>query len=187
MLKNIINKKLIIYVLKFLLFFCFLYFGTLAIIGLSAPGGYYSDFIANHLNFISWLRSSLLGTSKLLLSMFGYPIFLEDQYIIRMHNGAAVRMVYSCVGYGVMSFWGAFILANTVLWQKKIVWILSGWIIIWCINVIRICLVLMAANKHWATPLGFDHHTWFNIAAYFFLFTLIYFYDLSEKRNYKTI
>lgn len=182
----VLNKNLIIVVLKFLVFFCFFYFGTLAIIGLSAPAGYYSPFVADHLNFVSWLRASLLGAAQAALSVLNYTVLFEDDYVIRVQNGAAVRMVYSCVGYGIMSFWAAFILANTSNWKRKLTWLIGGWLIIWCINVIRVCIVLIAAEKQWAMPLGIDHHTWFNIVAYLLLFVLIYFYDTLEKRNYKT-
>lgn len=179
--QSLLNRKLIIYILKFLSAFCILYFGTLAIIGLAAPGNYYSDFIARHLNFVSWLRASLLQTSKLILSLFGYIVYFENDFVIRLQSGTGIRMVYSCVGYGVMSFWGAFIIANAGKWNRKLKWIIGGWLIIWIVNVIRICLVFYAANKGSLTFMGLDHHTWFNIAAYFFIFLLIYFYDKSEK------
>ncbi len=96
-------------------------------------------------------------------------------------------MVYSCVGYGIMSFWGAFILANTAALKRKLLWIIGGWLVIWCINVIRVCLLLVSINNNWSMPFGWDHHTWFNVVAYFFLFVLIYFYDHSEKRYNKAI
>lgn len=178
-----LTRKLIIYLLKFIISFCILYYGTLAIIGLSAPGGYYNKFIADHLNFVDWLRYSLLVSAKFILSLFGYTIKFMDKYVIRMENGSGIRMVYSCVGYGVMSFWGAFIFANTGSWKKKVKWICGGWLLIWGINVARVCLIILAVNKNWSMPLGFDHHTWFNIAAYGCIFVLIYFYDLSQKKK----
>ena len=182
MLYTILKNKIIIRVLKFLIVFCFFYFGTLAIIGLSAPVGYYSPYVAQHLNFISWLRGSLLGTAKLALSLFNYRVYFEDDYVIRIQNGWAIRMVYSCVGYGIMSFWAAFILTNTAPGKRKFIWLIGGLLMIWCINVIRVCLVLVSYNNNWAMPFGIDHHTWFNIIAYLFVFLLIYFYDVLENK-----
>jgi len=182
MLYTILKNKIIIRVLKFLIIFCFFYFGTLAIIGLSAPVGYYSPFVAQHLNFIGWLRGSLLSGAKLALSLFNYRVYFEDDYVLRIQNGSAIRMVYSCVGYGIMSFWAAFILANTAPETRKLKWLIGGWLMIWCINVIRVCLVLVSNNNNWSMPSGFDHHTWFNIIAYFFVFVLIYFYDVLENK-----
>lgn len=83
----------------------------------------------------------------------------------------------SCVGYGVYSFWIAFVAANTGTFWKKIRWIGMGLLILWFINVIRITLFLLAINKGWPMPLGLDHHTWFTIVAYGMIFILIWLYD----------
>lgn len=40
-----------------------------AVIGTSAPEGYYSPFVAKYLDYIDWIRTSLLLPSKVLLSM----------------------------------------------------------------------------------------------------------------------
>jgi exosortase/archaeosortase family protein len=100
-----------------------------------------------------------------------------------MSGGEGVRMVYSCIGYGVMSFWAAFIIANRGSWKKKTAWIAGGLTAIFLINVLRLSLLLLAAQKHWAIPFGWDHHTWFNIVAYSFIFGMIYFYDRSIKKT----
>jgi len=182
------NKDFITYMVKFAIAFCLLYFGTLAVIGLSAPEGVYSEFVAKYLDYVQGLRLSLLQASKSLLSFFGYTGYTPDKFILQMSDGTAIKMVYSCVGYGVMSFWGAFIIANKSSWLKKVKWIAIGWIAIWCINVLRITFLLIALSKHWQIPLGLDHHTWFNIAAYILIFVLIYFYDRSSRiKNYTRI
>ena len=183
MMKNQENykKTFLLYLLKFAAAFCICYFGTIAVIGLSAGGNYYSKFVDQYFDYISWLRSSLLHGSKWLLSLLGYETWLADRYLLKLKGGGGARIVYSCIGYGVMSFWIAFIFANKGTWLKKIKWILGGLFLIWCINILRICLVLVATNKRWGIPLGFDHHTWFNIVAYILIFVLIYFFDKSNK------
>src|SRR6202008_3042870 len=137
-----ISKDLLRYLLKFILSFCFLYYGTKAIIGLSSPGGYYSSFVSEYLDYIKWFRYALLYSAKVLLSVSGYKVVIQNMYILRMYNGAGVRLVYSCLGFGIMSFWAAFIFANKASGRKKIVWILSGWAAFFFINVIRIALLL---------------------------------------------
>lgn len=92
-------------------------------------------------------------------------------------------MVYSCIGYGVMSFWAAFILANRGNWRKKTIWITGGLLCLWAINVLRVGLLLLAAKKNWSFPLGWDHHTWFNVVAYALIFGMIYFYDRSFQKS----
>ncbi len=178
-LKN--SSFFLIYLVKFTGAFCLVYFGTLGVVGLSAQGGYYSAFVAHNLNYISWLRSSLLYGSKGLLQVFGFDTYFADQYLLRLKGGYGVRMVYSCLGYGVMSFWIAFIFANKGSFIKKLRWIVAGILCIWIINVCRVSLLLVAANKHWANLFGFDHHTWFTIVAYILIFALMYFFDKSGK------
>ena len=173
------NKNSIQYLLKFIISFCILYYGTLAMIGFASPGGYYSPFIHNYLDYVSWLRFALLYISKLLLSFFGYKTFINGIYVLRMQGGYGVHLVYSCIGFGVMSFWIAFIFANQVRWQKKVKWVIAGVLSIFLINVIRICLLLVAVNRKWSNIFNLDNHTLFNIAAYLLIFTMIYLFDRS--------
>lgn len=88
-----------------------------------------------------------------------------------------------CVGYGVYSFWIAFVAANSGKPLKKALWIVSGVVALWLINVIRITLFLVAINKGWPMPLGINHHTWFNIVAYLLIFLLMWLYDRSSGNN----
>ena len=176
-------KKISLYLLKFLGSFCLLYFGTKAIIGLSVPGGYYSPFVQKYLDYISLLRASLLYGSKGLLHLFGYQSDIQNVYYLRMQGGRSVHLVYSCLGYGIVSFWLAFVFANRGSFAKKVSWMLTGFVVIWLINVTRIALLLLAINKNWHFPLGFNHHTWFNIAAYTCIFIGIYLYDRSAQKH----
>ncbi|MEO6328092.1 MAG: hypothetical protein ABIO55_04135 [Ginsengibacter sp.] len=170
----------LIYLLKFAAVFCICYFGTLAIIGLAAPGHYYSWFIHDYFNYVSWFRAFLLNASKAVLSVFGYDTYVFGKYILKIKGGSGVRIVYMCLGYGVMSFWIAFIAANKGRLKRKLLWTSGGLLVICFINIVRICLLLVATNKHWIIPY-FNHHTWFNIFAYLMIFILIYFYDRSLK------
>ena len=179
--KIFFNKNLISYLLKFIICFCILYYGSLAVIGLSSPGGYYSSFVHDYLNYIATLRFILLYSSKLLLAIFGYTTFMDGMYTVRMQGGYGVHLVYSCLGIGVMSFWTAFIFANKVRWQKKIKWTVVGLVAIFFINVMRVSLLLVAVNSKWSNPLNLDNHFLFNIAAYILIFIMIYLFDRSEK------
>jgi exosortase/archaeosortase family protein len=173
-------KFFLIYLLKFIGAFCIIYFGTEAVIGISAPGKYYSPFIHNYLDYISWLRASLLHGSEALLTLSGYPAYLSSKYQLRI-DGTGVRIVYSCLGYGIMSFWLALIFANKGTFTKKLLWMIGGLLCVWLINIARICMMLLVTHKHSEMPLGIDHHTWFNIASYVLIFILMYFFDRSQK------
>ena len=175
------DRNLWRYLTKLMVTFCFFYYGTLAVIGLSAPEGYYSQFVAQYLNYVDWLRYSILSAAKAFLSICGYPSHMEDNYILMTEDGSSIRMFYSCIGFGVMSSWAGFVIANPAPWKKKVRWVVAGWLLIWCINVIRVSFLLILLNKHASISFGLDHHTWFNMVAYGFILLLLYFYHRSLK------
>ena len=177
------QRPFLTYLVKFLLTFCILYYGTKAMIGITTPGGYYVAFADKYLDYISGFRSLLLNSSKLLLQVIGYDVYLKDSYTIKMVNGNGVQIVYSCLGYGVISFWIAFVFANKTSFRKMLQWMLGGVLVICLLNVFRISLMLISVNKHWPSLFNLDNHTWFNIVIYGVLFFMIYLFDRSEK-NY---
>ena len=180
-----LNKNIFIYLIKFFAIFCIIYFGTVAVEGLSAPGNYYSQFIHDHLDYPSWLRVSLLNGSKYILKLAGYATVIPDNTHIQMLNGRSVQLIYACLGVGVMSFWMAFVLANRGGWARKTSWIIWGLVSIWLINIARISLFLIAVNKQKKMPFGLDNHSFFAIIAYIAVFVLIYFYDRSSIKAAK--
>ncbi len=116
----------------------------------------------------------------MLTELIGYQTYLANQYTLRIVEGSGVKMVYSCLGLGVMSFWTAFVTANTAPLAKKLKWLAFGLGLLWLINVLRITLLLIAATRSWRIPL-FEHHTWFNGFAYLLIFVLIWLYDKQHS------
>ena len=180
-MKNFFNKQVLIYLFKFIGAFCFLYYGTLTIIGLSSPGGYYSEFVARYLNFIPAFRNSLLSCSEYFLALLGYESHQAKGIQLLLEGGGGVSVVYSCLGYGITSFWLAFVFANTGSWKKKFLWMVGGATALYIINVLRMSLVALASHKRWSYPFGWDHHTWFNIVAYCGIFLMMWIYDRKGK------
>lgn len=170
------------YLLQFGAFFCLFYFGTLAVIGLSTPPGFYSPFVADYLNFVPPLRQSMLWATEELLDICGLAHERVDAMTIGLVNGPAVRIVYSCLGYGVMSFWAAFVFANTGTVKRKTSWLLGGLALLWALNVLRIFFLLIASRGNHLPSLPVDHHTVFNVIAYGAIFLLIYIYDRYAKK-----
>lgn len=188
---QIVDKRSVqsfaIYLVRFACVFCIFYFGTLGIIGLSSGKNLYSPFVASYLDYITPLRHSILQSCNFLLQGLGYTTLFTDEFTLSIPNRAAVKMVYSCVGYGVLSFWTAFILANRGNVYKKIKWLLCGWVFLWSLNVLRVFLLLITIDRQNDLSFPIDHHTIYNIVAYGFIFLLMYFYDRAEKRNVSVI
>jgi exosortase/archaeosortase family protein len=180
------DKKFLLFVAKFLLIFCILYFGTFAIIGLSSPVGYYSGFVAHYLDYVSGIKILLLQSTKGILSLFGISTSIKFDFTIGYSGGNYVHIARDCVGFGVYSFWAAYVVANKIPLKQKIMWAVGGVLLLFIINDLRITLLLVAINKGWAMPLGIDHHTWFNIFAYLAIFIMIFYFEKSQRRNIKT-
>ena len=170
------------FLLVFALVFLLCYFSALFITGLTVEGGFYSSFIAKYFDVASWLRTSLISGTKIVVSLFNIETVRTSDYILRIPNANGIKIVYSCLGFGVMSFWVAYIIATVAPRRKKILWFFIGLLIIWFINVIRLSMVLLAGNKGWRFPFGWDHHSWFNIIAYLFIFTMMYFFEKNIKK-----
>jgi len=177
------DKKFWTYLVKFTVVFCICYFGTLAVIGIAAPGGLHSAFVEKHLDYVSWIKLSLIHATAFILSLFDISTYTAPGFIIRFTGGNGVHIAMDCVGYGVYSFWIAFVVANKGRIFKKSLWIAGGLLGLWLINVLRITLYLTSLNRNWSMPLGLDHHTWFNICAYLLIFLLIFLYDRSFSKK----
>jgi exosortase/archaeosortase family protein len=171
------DKKFLLFIGKLLGVFLLLYYGTIAIIGIAAPGGLYSPFVEQYLDYVSWIKHSLMAGTRWLVGLFGYDTITEPGYLVRVTGKRGVIIAMSCVGYGVYSFWIAYVLANTMVLKKKLLWMVGGVQALWAINVIRISMFLIAINNNSTMPFGIDHHTWFNIVAYGFIFIMIYFFN----------
>ena len=177
----ITDKKFIRFVAIFLSVYVICYYGTIVIIGLAAPGGMYNLFVSKHLDYVSWIKESIIFAVGAVLAIFGVETNTEPGFVIRVCDQKGVFIAMSCVGYGVYSFWIAFVVAHTGIFLKKFFWILGGILILWFINVVRISIFLFVINKNKEMPFGVDHHTWFNIMAYGFIFGMIYLFN--KKQN----
>lgn len=180
------DKSFLLFVAKFLLLFALFYLGTLAIIGLAAPGGWYSPWVERYLDYVSWIKQSLLWGSGKLLGWLGYPTVIRPDYVLRIEiDKPGVKIAMDCVGYGVYSFWAAYILANSGKLMQKLIWIAGGIVMLWGINVGRISLLLLSNYHNRPMPLGIDHHTWFNFVAYMAIFACIGWYEKQKDKDLK--
>ena len=175
------DKKFLRFIIIFAVVFAGCYYGALFITGIAVPGGSYSPFMEKYFNVTAWLRSSLMYGTKLFLNIFGTETYRESEYVLRATGGKGIRLVYGCLGFGVMSFWTAYISATVANVSKKIGWFFGGLFLIWFINIIRLSMVLQAQISNWHFPFGWDHHTWFNITSYLVIFVMMYFFERSLK------
>ena len=173
--------KIIRFALKFIFVFLFFYLLTKLVIALAAPDGkYYSSIIDNYFDYVSWLKLSYMNGASWVASAYGYSTIHMPDFILIIKGGRGVHIAYDCIGYGVMSFWLAYVLSSDSVLKIKLIWSIIGLVLIWLINVIRIGFFLVAINKGWNMPLNIDHHTWFTIMAYAAIFILMW---IKEKKD----
>ena len=176
--RSILHNEGVLFIIKFFCLLALLYYFNLFFISITSRGGNaLYIFLRDHLNYIAWLRYSILHTSAVFTRLLGINCYVANEFVIRLSDKVkGLRMVYKCVGYGVMSFWGAFVIANKMQWLQKVCWTIGGWASIWLINCMRMTILLVALENNWPVNKYLDHHTLFNIVSYAFILLLISIY-----------
>jgi exosortase/archaeosortase family protein len=178
------NKAFFKYAIKLLLLYFILDYGTTFFIGITGKGGkYYIEWLDKYVNYVRWLRYTILYGTKGLMSILGYDTNIISEFVIRIKGGYGVQLVYSCLGYGILSFWIAFVLANTGRISFKLKWLATGCSIILFSNMIRITILLIANDKKWYKPFSLDHHTFYNIIAYMIVIGMIFWFLKAVKKE----
>lgn len=172
----------VVNITKLLLVFTALYILNEGFIGISSPGNTYIPFLDHYLNYIDWLRYSILHTANGITRLFNYNTVVSQPYKLRLVEGPGVQMVYSCIGYSIMSFWAAFVIVSKAGTRYKWTWLLGGLLCIWFINCVRVASLLIVHLKGWNINKYLDHHTLFNYVAYSLILVLMYLY--TRKRSF---
>lgn len=171
-LRKIWAEPYLKFVILFLaLYFLFNYFNEFYI-GITAKGGIYVPFLDENLNYITWWRNFYLKTSAQILRWLGYIAITNETDLLVVGRGG-IRLVYSCLGYGLMSIFAAFCLSFPSPFKHRWIFMLSGLVFIQAMNILRFIWLALYWDR--ANPLfGMDHHDLFNIIIYVLLFGICY-------------
>lgn len=172
-----------LFFIKFLLSFFILYLFFPFYWGLTGIGGtLYSPFLDHHLNVIKGLTVFLTGCAKYILEALHYTVKQPNYYTLRIGYSRGINVNPSCLGWGVMSFWVAFVFANYGSLKHKLKWTLLGITSICILNITRIVLIAVASHLHWKTITSLDHHQTFNVFSYGCIFIFMYLYISFQKK-----
>ncbi len=160
------------FVVLFISIYLALYWLNIAYIGITSKGGYYVPFLAEDFNYINWWRTFTLESTATALRWFNYTVYTND-FQLKVLGGTRITLVYSCLGYGVMSAFTAFALTFPVEIKRRYTFLLLGIVLIQLINTLRIALLALYWDKR-APFLNMDHHDLFNIAVYAVLIIFSY-------------
>lgn len=167
---------------RFILLFCLFYGFNLGFIGLSTPGGIYLPFADQYLNYIKSWRELCLYTTAKVLEFTGHTVQTTG-VSLKVQGHAGFRLIYSCLGYGVMSFFAAFTLAFPKSLRSRITFLIAGLICIQFLNTLRFVLISLFYKPG---PIWFlaDHHDVFNYALYVILLIMIYGWVNAKNKPY---
>lgn len=162
---------LLLFVALFLLF----YFFNILFFSYTTPGGnHYNAFLASHFDYISGLRHFLLKSTAQILNWLGYDSITDDTDILIAGHGR-LKLIYSCLGLGVMSFLIAFVIAYPKRLKAKLMFLIPALLILQLLNILRFVILAIFWNKNEDTQIV-DHHTVFNILIYIVIAISLYFW-----------
>jgi len=146
-------------------------------------GSYYHPYLASHFNYIQALKTALIVPSTWLIKLFGFYV-VHNEMDVMVVKGPYLRVNYSCLGLGVMSFLAAFIIAFPAKLKSKIRLFITGLFMIYILNVLRIAglgvlLGFFESQRHNFTY----HHEIFNVIVYLCIFVLLYFWIRKNTRK----
>jgi exosortase/archaeosortase family protein len=166
------------FLLSFGCLFAAFYYFNIIFDGITTEGNYYNVYLANHLNYIAGLRTLLLSSSANILTGLGYPA-ITNSYKMLIAGHGILKLTYSCLGLGLISFFAAFVLAYPKKWQQKIIFLISGIVGIEILNVARFVLIAIFWNHENRTIL--DQHTLFSFCIYILIAIALFLWVKSDK------
>jgi exosortase/archaeosortase family protein len=168
------------FLLIFLSLFAVFYYFNILFFGITSPGNHYIAFFDQHLNYIRALRHFLLRAAAQVLGWFGYTAITSDTELLVVGRGV-IKLVYSCLGLGIMSFFTAFVIAFPKKLKSKGIFLICGLVIFQALNILR--FVVLALFWKGTKGLILDHHTIFNIIIYVLIGITIYFWVKHDDRK----
>ncbi|MEN0053608.1 MAG: glycosyltransferase [Mucilaginibacter sp.] len=173
------------FAIKFIVLFFIFYYFHVIFLGLASQGNHYIAFLDLHLNYIQGTRWLLLSGSARVLSWLGFDVIYNNIDLLVAGKGA-IRLAYDCLGLGVISFFSAFVIAYPQKAYHKVIFLISGILIIQLLNIVRFVLLALFWNRK-ANQI-IDHHTLFNIILYMLIMISMYFWiKFSDKQVSKQL
>jgi exosortase/archaeosortase family protein len=171
------------FILSFLVLFTLGYSFNIAFIGITAPGGIYWSWGDEHINYIRAWRNFDIQTTSKALQLLGHQVYVNWNSIVVPKYGG-FKLVYSCLGYGIMCFYLAFILAYPKEWKSKLLIMGMGLCLIQILNLLRFIMIALywkkTRNNNWL-----DHHTIWNTIIYLVVITVLYLWTKPKHHVYQ--
>ncbi|MDQ0640923.1 exosortase/archaeosortase family protein [Pedobacter sp. W3I1] len=178
------DKKAIKFVIALFVLYILFSQGNLFMNSVMTPGArFHNAYIADHFNYIQGLKTALIVPAVWIIKAFGfYAIYNESDVMVVA--GPYLRVNYSCLGLGVMSFLAAFVLAFPAPWKSTFKMLAIGILTIYILNICRIAGLGVLLGFFESQRQNFTyHHEIFNIIVYICIFALLYFWIKQNTRT----
>lgn len=160
------------FLLNFLALFSTFYGFNIGYIAITSPGGLYCPFLDEHGNYIELWRNLYIATAAKILELMGYAVH-TTAISLKVQGHSGFRLVYSCLGYGIISLVSAFALSFPKPLYSRFLFLFKGIIVILTLNLCRFILIPLFYNPQ-ITILSANHHDIFNGALYTVLLLMMY-------------
>ncbi|WP_316817493.1 exosortase Y [Pedobacter nyackensis] len=160
------------FILRFLLLFLTFYGFNIGYIGIVSPGGLYIPFLDEHCNYIAIWRNLYISVAAKALEIMGYTVSTTE-ISLKVQGHSGFRLVYSCLGYGIMSCFSAFTLSFPKPIRSRLTFLLTGLLVILILNLCRFILLPLFYNPQ-VTIFSANHHDIFNVVLYIILLAVMY-------------
>ncbi|RZJ86015.1 MAG: hypothetical protein EOO20_19175, partial [Chryseobacterium sp.] len=108
---------------------------------------------------------------------------IHNEMDVMVVNGPYLRINYSCLGLGVMSFLAAFVLAFPASWKSTFKMLIIGLISIYLLNIARIAGLGLLFGFFQSQRNYFEyHHEIFNVLVYIVIFIMLYIWIRRNTR-----
>jgi exosortase/archaeosortase family protein len=152
------------FIFKFLILFLLFYYFNILFISLSSPDGLHISYVATQLNYIAAFREFYLSTVKLVLVYLGFEVITFPTRLSVVGH-AGFTLVYSCLGYGIISCFSAFALAIPKPFKSRYLFLSVGILLTIILNICRLVLISIYYKADFMLYI-FDHRDIFNLSTY---------------------
>ena len=182
-IKSFWNEPYFRFIFYFISLSLLLYGFNTAYIGITAKGGLYIPFLDQHLNYINWWRNFTINSAATVLRWMDYIVYTNN-YQLKVIGRHGFTMVYTCLGYGIMSVFSAFVITFPGHIKARYVFLILGLILIQLLNTIRLIILSLYWDKR-KPLLAIDHHDLFNMVVYTLLILVVYIWLKHPSKHRK--
>ena len=121
-----------------------------------------------------WVVRITMSSAKGLLDMMGFTTFQFKVRLIGIDGAGGLWMGDNCDSIELCAIFMGFIIAFPGFWKHKLWYIPLGWVLITCMNILRIAALAIIQRYYSKGVLEFNHTYTFTILVYGFIFLLWY-------------